>query len=969
MLMKQSLKKKHLRKVIYSLLLIVGMVGILISSHSTAAEKRNVKVAFFPMQGYHFWDENGNYTGMDVEYLDVLCEYINWEIQYVPCDSWEEALQMLEEEQVDLVGSAQYSKERAEIFTYADLSSGYTYGVIATNADGEVAYEDFTAMKKFRFGMVENYVRSAEFYEYLAHNGIEEPNVVKYESTAKLQEALDNKEIDALVHTFTEIEEGQRLIGRFSPRPFYYISHKHNEELMRELNQAIADLEMNHPGLAAELTYKFYQSRLDKTVILTTEEKEYIASLDVLRIGFLAENYPFSYEQNGELKGLTKEMLEETLTALGMKLEYKKYKTQKEAENALLKGEIDLLSYCTELDEGEMNPQILLLDAYAEVPVALVMQKYKNFENIAWLAVTREFAKYAESVVSSKMVICDTQRECLAQLRSGQADAVLCDGYLVEYLLSSELQYSNLDIDNVLNSNYTVHLAVKRDSGQPLENILQKNYFELDARTINEYVLKESNHSFGSISQFINAYSLPIFGALIFIMALISAIAMHMIRDSRKIQQLMYKDAMLDTWNLNYFIYWGENNILSRKQKYAVLCFNLVQLRQYSIIYGWNKGEEILELLAKNLKQSIEESRELYARAQGDKFVALLEWDNWELLISRIRGIQKMIEADILEAADNKILTQVGVYRIPDNDYDLLRAVNYATQAVEAIADNNISTMRVYNASFEEEIKERHNREKLLDAVDIQKDFVAYYQSKVDIRTNKVVGAEALVRFLDPSAYGKVRTPWYFVPYYEKTGKIMELDFFVLEESCKLLRKRLDEGKQVVPISCNFTRLHFVKVGFAEKFEAILEKYHISKELIEVEITETLIMEEMQQLTIKETLSELKKREIRLSIDDFGSGYSSLGVFEQIPASVVKMDRSFFLNHEDRERQIKIMRGIVSMAETLDAKIVCEGVETAEDVALMEEIEAYVAQGYYFSKPIPREEFEKKLDAQEERTI
>ena len=328
MLMKQSLKKKHLRKVLYSLLLIAGMVGILISSHSSAAEKRNVKVAFFPMQGYHFVDENGNYTGMDVEYLDVLCGYINWEIQYVPCNSWEEALRMLEEEQVDLVGSAQYSKERAEIFTYADLSSGYTYGVIATNADGEVAYEDFAAMKKFRFGMVENYVRSAEFYEYLAHNGIEEPNVVKYESTAKLQEALDNKEIDALVHTFTEIEEGQRLIGRFSPRPFYYISHKQNEELMRELNQAIADLEMNHPGLAAELTYEFYQSRLDKTVILTTEEKEYIKSLDVLRIGFLAENYPFSYEQNGELKGLTKEMLEETLTALGMKLEYKKYTTQ-----------------------------------------------------------------------------------------------------------------------------------------------------------------------------------------------------------------------------------------------------------------------------------------------------------------------------------------------------------------------------------------------------------------------------------------------------------------------------------------------------------------------------------------------------------------------------------------------------------------------------------------------------------------
>ena len=193
----------------------------------------------------------------------------------------------------------------------------------------------------------------------------------------------------------------------------------------------------------------------------------------------------------------------------------------------------------------------------------------------------------------------------------------------------------------------------------------------------------------------------------------------------------------------------------------------------------------------------------------------------------------------------------------------------------------------------------------------------------------------------------------------------MEIDFFILEETCKMLRKRLDAGKQIVPISCNFTRLHFVKDGFVEKFEAILNKYHISKEFIEVEITETLVMEETQLQAIKETLAELKRREIRLSIDDFGSGYSSLGVFEQIPASVVKLDRSFFLNHEDRFRQIEIMRGIVGMAEALDATIVCEGVETAEDVALMEEIKAYVAHGYYFSKPISREEFEKKLDAQE----
>ena len=132
--------------------------------------------------------------------------------------------------------------------------------------------------------------------------------------------------------------------------------------------------------------------------------------------------------------------------------------------------------------------------------------------------------------------------------------------------------------------------------------------------------------------------------------------------------------------------------------------------------------------------------------------------------------------------------------------------------------------------------------------------------------------------------------------------------------------------------------------------------------MIEVEITETIVVEELQQQIVKQTLDMLRERGVRLSIDDFGSGYSSLGIFEQIPASVIKLDRSFLLNQKDRGRQVKIMKGIVNLAQDLDAQIVCEGVETDNDVELMQEIGAYVAQGYRRAKPGPEEECEKRLD-------
>ena len=131
--------------------------------------------------------------------------------------------------------------------------------------------------------------------------------------------------------------------------------------------------------------------------------------------------------------------------------------------------------------------------------------------------------------------------------------------------------------------------------------------------------------------------------------------------------------------------------------------------------------------------------------------------------------------------------------------------------------------------------------------------------------------------------------------------------------------------------------------------------------MIEVEITETLVVEELQQQKVKENVEILRRNGIHLSIDDFGSGYSSLGVFEQIPASVIKLDRSFLLNNENRTRQVQIMKNIVNLAKDLEAQVVCEGVETAQDTELMMEIGAYVAQGYRYCKPVPEEVFEDML--------
>ncbi len=929
-----------------------------------ATEKRTVKVAFFPMNGYHIKGDGGSYTGMDVEYLDALCNYTNWEIEYVECKDWDAALQLVADHKADLVGSAQYSAERAATYQYADLSSGYTFGIIATNPDRSLAYEDFEAMKDITFGMVRTYVRREEFLGYLANNGVTSPKIREYESTAALQEALDQGEVDALVHTFMEIKEGQRLIGRFAPRPFYYLSYPGNDDVIRELNNAIADLKMNEPGLETQLMNRYYQSKLDKTIVFTLDEKEYLDKTDTIKVGYLDSYYPFVYEEDGECKGLTKEMLEGIAALTGINISWQKVANPQEARTALENGEIDVMSYCVHAEGEAHNHHLSKIKDYVQVPLVFVSKERTEMESIESLATVDYLSDKAAELsgtAGTAVQIYDTPKDCLDAVKDGKADAVMCDGYLTEYLLSSQMRYYDLEIKNVLSDGLGISMTVRNDSPE-LAGILNKTLLTIDARAISDYMLESNVYSLASVGVFIQEHSFVIILLLIFLMLIIVSVALHIIRDTRKIQQLMYKDVEIDIGNLNYLIYTGKKNILPDRaaQQYAIVYLNISQFQRYKVIYGWNNGQKLLALIADTLSQCIDGKNEICAKGDGAHFALLLSDTNGEIA-DRAEEIQQFIEERIFQTIECRIEVQMGIYFIPQDSDDLRGAIDYASQAIDFINCNGGENIRIYDEDLEKAIRERHRREKLLDSVDIDENFVTYYQAKVDVNTEEIVGAEALVRFLDPTAAGTVRTPWFFIPYYEQTGKVTDIDFFVLRCACKMLRRRMDNGEKVVTISCNFSRMHFVKPDFAKRFEQVLEEFRIPKELIEVEITETLVMEEMQENLAKQTLDDLHAKGVRLSIDDFGAGYSSLGVIEKIPASVIKLDRSFLLNQKDRERQVKIMKSIVDLADNLGSQVVCEGVETDADVELMREIGARVAQGYRYAKPVPEEDFEERL--------
>lgn len=924
------------------------------------------------MEGYNETREDGSRTGMDVEYLEALCDYVNWNIEYVECESWDDALTMLSEKQIDLVGSAQYSKERAELYQYADLASGYTFGVIGVNGSSGLAYEDFDAMKDASFGIVGSYIRKDEFYEYMAAHGILFPKVKEYENTAALQAALDAGEIDAFVHSLTEVRKGQRVVGRFAPMPFYYITYRGNNDLMRELNQGIADVKMNRPGLENELMVKYYDNRLDQTILLTNSEKQYIAEKGILTVGYLDGYYPFSYENEGAYMGLSRQVLEEVSVSTGIFLKYVRLESMEEATEALKSGSIDILSYCGETAQKVKSDGLAVTKVYAQVPQVIIMRRSDKSDSIDVLAVEESSASgmavQSFTGENTSLLPYSTQLEGLNAVKSGEADAAICDGYLAEYLLGSQLRFNKMEIHSVLSDVHSIYMVVADDGDSPLLGILNKELLEISDKMVNDYMLQDNFYSKMSMANYISDHSIPIIMILSCCAAAVILVLFFLLRNSVRVQKLMYKDTEFNIWNLHYLRYRAAKKLAADKNSnYAIAYTDIGQFKSYNALYGWDAGQRILKLVIETLSEEVDDERELYARSYSCHFVLFVKYEDVETLRKRLMDIADKISSRIYEKMETHMSLTMGVGCLENGNDDLQRALSEGVQLVESLKNSYSNEVQIYDDKLRAQLRENHEREKLLESVDINKDFVAYYQAKVDIRNEKIVGAEALVRFKDPTADGAIRTPWFFVPYYERTGRIKEIDFFVMESVCKMLRRRIDAGKKVVTVSCNFSRMHFTEDGFPERFVSIIDKYQIPKELIEVEITETLVVEDVQQQKVKEIVDILREKGVRLSIDDFGSGYYSLGVFEQIPASVIKLDRSFLLNNENRTRQVQIMKNIVNLARDLNAQVVCEGVETEDDTELMMEIGAYVAQGYRYCKPVPENVFEKMLEDEKQQ--
>ena len=434
----------------------------------------------------------------------------------------------------------------------------------------------------------------------------------------------------------------------------------------------------------------------------------------------------------------------------------------------------------------------------------------------------------------------------------------------------------------------------------------------------------------------------------------------------RQEEEAEYKskfDHLTGLMNLSHFTSVCEQYIKGHpQQKFALLYSDFTNFKFFNETYGYNVGNKILKEYAEILKKNPAVCR---CRITADSFVSLYGIED----VEEVKEIFYRRGADFCEAAHRYYpkckLGLAGGITVVDRSLDSISHNIDNANTARKLVKKDATTIQaeVYTAELrEEQQKQIEILSHMTEALE-NHEFKVFLQPKMNMFTDKVIGAEALVRWFKQD--GTMVSPGEFIPIFEENGFVTHLDFEMMRQVLDMQQKRLNEGKPIVNISVNFSRKHQEDKAYLERLDELMAQYEVPAKSLEIEITESVFMQDLAPLI--DSICQLKKRGFSVSIDDFGAGYSSLNVLSKVKADIVKLDRQFLLDVEMEKDNFssEFLQLLINMIKQLGFRVLAEGVETAEQVALLKNAGCRFAQGFYYARPMPIEEFLEFLDRHE----
>ncbi|MBQ4275659.1 MAG: EAL domain-containing protein [Lachnospiraceae bacterium] len=436
----------------------------------------------------------------------------------------------------------------------------------------------------------------------------------------------------------------------------------------------------------------------------------------------------------------------------------------------------------------------------------------------------------------------------------------------------------------------------------------------------------------------------------------------------KKINKVFYTDPVTGGNNWMWFATRAQGLLKGKKKmNFAVLDVVLVKYRNYCICHSVTEGEQLLVKVDGILNEMIKRKPEAAGHYASANFALMFKYNTREELEARIKELLEKLEKIDTQ---HRLTFHIGVYPmevikqngkiVARKDIDIDREYNNACTARDTLSDCDDSGIAFYDEKLVSEqrwVEEVMNRFKKAIA---NEEFVVYYQPKYDPKTDKLRGAEALIRWNCPDDEIGFKNPGEFIPILERNGAIPDIDHYMIEHVARDQKAWLDAGYECVPISVNVSRAHFIENDLAYQIKECVDKIGTPHNLIEIEVTESAFFDDKKVMI--DTILKLKEYGFMVSMDDFGSGYSSLNSLKDMPLDVLKLDAEFFRGEVSGGRGEIVVSEAIKLAKNLNMVTVAEGVEEREQVEFLAKQGCDMIQGYVYDKPMPAENYMLKME-------
>ncbi len=961
-------RKGFFRTILLCAALLAAAFGFPVKTQ--AEEKRTVRVGYVPSEEFlEQYEEGGKtyYSGYMSEFLEVLSYYGDWEYEFVS-GTWDECKKRIADGTIDLLPGAM-AEDAGENVALSALPFDTVWDNIYVPFDTEVKYGSYETLQNAKIGYIRGGYTNEAFFSEHGLNCELEP----YDTVGAAETALRNQQINAVM-CIGEVQNAA-LVARVSPRCTYMAYSVRNPELQNALEEAYGQLMMEMPDLVSSLQDKYTQDKKQENVLLFSQiEQEWIKAHTNIAIAYVADKRPNEYlDENGKPAGIHIDYIEKVLETVGMEANWIAVSDLEQAYSYLDRGLVDAVSSASHYSTSVQSGKMMLTDSYREAYYTILGKKGAKLNNPSKplsVAVRKgdelSIAFLRQSYPECKIVTKTTEEEVFRAIRNGEAKATVVLANREEYY---QLKY-DMSLVSLTNQyeGIPVSLAVKRSgSGQFLISIFNQGIQSLNADTINAIAL--NHNEIGEDYTFfmwIKKYRIRIVTS---VLAVLLAGGMGLYIYRRRQRAALWKANYIDkvTGLGNYEkmmidikpLFESKNQSDQNQNKYGIVALDMVKFKNLNETYGYSTGNQVLEVMAKSIANECGED-EYCARAGGDQFVMVWKSRNTEELTKRAEQLAEWISREIQKLnSEYKARITAGVYFIQD-DKDPYFAIDKANMARKSVRDSRSRNVAVYDIHMHRRALQEREIETIMYQSLADGEFQLYLQPRVVIGTGEIVAAEALVRWQRKS--GEMIYPDTFIPVFEANGFIREMDFYIYEKVCQMLKERLENQQPVVPISVNVSRAHLVGGDFLSHLNALVRKYEIPEDYLELELTESLLVDDPTRMI--DTVNQLKENHYKVSIDDFGSGYSSLNILKQLRFDVLKIDKEFLRIEGVKPEDKIILENVIHMAKELQMQVLVEGVEVKEQQTMLTQMGCDFAQGYYFSRPIPMVDFLALLEKQ-----